>query len=99
MLKNISKREKIILAVCLLLLSAYFIFNFIFVPINRKINDLSSEIAVKELELKKSYKILSLKQGQDEEFKKYSDIVDLRRGFGGEQKTEAEIKKSIDNLF
>lgn len=32
-------------------------------------------------------------------FKRYSEIADLRSGFGKHQKTEAEIIKSIDMLF
>ncbi|MFH1655814.1 MAG: type 4a pilus biogenesis protein PilO [Candidatus Omnitrophota bacterium] len=75
MLKNISKREKIILTICALLILAYFLFNFVFEPIKRKIDDLNNEILTKELKLKKNYKVLNLKDVQEVEYKKYSDIM------------------------
>jgi len=75
MLKNISKREKIILVVCVLLISAYFTFNFVITPIREKIDDLNNEILTKEMKLKKNYKILNLKDTQEEDYKKYSDYL------------------------
>ena len=34
-----------------------------------------------------------------EDFKKYSELVDLRSGFGERQKSPTQIKKFIDSLF
>ena len=34
-----------------------------------------------------------------EDFKRYSELVDLRSGFGARQKSPTQIKKSIDSLF
>ena len=74
-LRNLSKRETIILSICILLVLGYLGFNFIFEPLKAKINNLNTDISIKELKLKKSYKILNQKETVEPVYKKYADYL------------------------
>lgn len=74
-LKNLSSREKIILAICILLILVYLGFIFVFTPIKTRIANLNDEISSKELKLKKSYKILNQKNAVEEVYKNYADYM------------------------
>lgn len=74
-LRKLTKREKIIFTICIISVLSYFGFNYVFLPLRAKINDLNNEISRKELKLKKSYKILGQKDSLEQTYKKYSAYV------------------------
>lgn len=106
LLRHFSTREKIILSVCLLLVLMYLGANFVFEPIKTKLNDLNSQIALKELKLKKSNRVLDNQGVVETNYKKYADLI--KQKANDEQEMSAllseiesitkEIKISISDM-
>jgi Tfp pilus assembly protein PilO len=100
LLRNLSKREKFVLSICILLVSVHLGFKFVFLPISNKINNLNNEISKKEIKLKRSYKTLNRQEAVQEAYKRYSDYMKQKETDEQEMSTllsEIEsISKEID---
>ena len=105
-LRALTAREKIILSICALLILSYFGVNFIFEPLKAKIEELSNQIGITELKLKKSNKIIDYQESVEDNFKKYADLI--KQKANDEQEMSAllseiesitkEIKISISDM-
>jgi len=104
--KHFSAREKIILSVCVAIILLYLGINFVFEPLKARLNDLNSQIALRELKLKKSNKVLDNQTGVEANYKKYADLI--KQKANDEQEMSAllseiesitkEIKISISDM-
>lgn len=74
-LRNLTIREKLILAICITLVLIYVAVNFAFIPLKAKIDNLNNQIGIKELKLKKSYKVLNQQVPVENTYNKYSDFM------------------------
>lgn len=92
---SISKREKVILAITILviILSAFYV--FIFEPLYRQYVSLNQEISMKNVQLTENLRLLKEKNVVKEEFKKYSHLLKAR---GTDEEEMASVLTEIEKI-
>lgn len=92
-LNRLSKREKLIALVVLVLALCFVVYNFILDPMLKKISSLNSDIEAQEIKLKKNIKIISQEAQVAGQYKQYSDLMKLKTS---EEQAMAKLLSEIE---
>lgn len=94
-LSHLSKREKTIFYACLAAAFTFTTYNFLLMPISKKMEELSQKIEAKKVKLEKSSLILGKKGKIEERYNKYVDNLRLK---GTDEEEVAAFLSEIESL-
>ncbi|MDD5618714.1 MAG: type 4a pilus biogenesis protein PilO [Candidatus Omnitrophica bacterium] len=92
---NVSKKERIGLAVAAIIVSLAFLDRLILNPINKRIQQISQEIKISEKQLRMGLRNLNQKEAIISEYGKYSQYF---KGLGSEEETTAAMLSEIETV-
>lgn len=94
-LSHLSKREKIILYLCLAMAFIFLIYNFALEPIKKKMQDLNQKVEIKQVKLEKNLAVLSKKEKIEKKYAKYEKNMQAK---GADEEEIAAFLSEIESL-
>lgn len=92
---SISKREKSLISITVLVIACSIIYIFVVEPLYKKFNELNQQIEIKQVRLTKNLKLMKEKDIITEEFKKYGEKLKVK---GSDEEEMASVLSEIERI-
>ncbi|MFH1963635.1 MAG: type II secretion system protein GspM [bacterium] len=92
--KQLTKRERILSYLAVLVLSSFFAYTYVIEPVREYLQNLNQQIMIKELRAKKNLKILAKKERV---LKEYEKVAERWKGKGSLEEEMTDTLKEIES--